>query len=188
MEWNRRGGTGEQFWDLGYIWCQSWHNLPDDLLWRSVALILLLEIYSKVIIMDLHKDTIIRTFMIGNGKMLEIAYTSQTSDLVKKNYEKSWNDTNQKLADILSWIVRFFSHYFSFMFVCIFKCLKWDCFILYNNKKTPQSHVSKVNLSLFDCTSAQQGPMIFHLKCIPRTQFSWTSSEDFTNTHDRFTM
>ena len=62
----------------------SWHNLPDDLPQRSVALISLLEIYSKVIIRDLHKDTIIRAFMIGNGKMLEITCTSQTSDLVKK--------------------------------------------------------------------------------------------------------
>lgn len=51
--------------------------------------------------MDLHKDTIKRMFMIGNGKMLEITCTSQTSDLVKKNYAKSWNDTNQKLADVL---------------------------------------------------------------------------------------
>ena len=39
--------------------------------------------------------------MIGNGKMLEITCTSQTSDLVKKNYAKSWNDTSQKLADVL---------------------------------------------------------------------------------------
>ena len=48
-----------------------------------MALISLLEIYSKVIIMDLLKDTIIRTFMVDNGKMLEITCTSPTSDLVK---------------------------------------------------------------------------------------------------------
>lgn len=98
--------------------------MPDDLPRRSVALISLLEIYSKVIIMDLHKDTIIRTFMIGNGKMLEITCTSQTSNLVKKIMKSSGMIQIKTLADILSWIVRFFSHYFSFMFVCILKCLK----------------------------------------------------------------
>ena len=100
MEWNSRGGIGEQFWDLGYIWCQSWHNLPDGLPRRSVALISLLEIYSKVIIMDLHKDTIIRAFMIGNGKMLEITCTSQTSDLIKK-----------KLWKVLEWYKSKISRY-----------------------------------------------------------------------------
>lgn len=89
--------------------------------------------------MDLHKDTIIRTFMIGNGKMLEITCTSQTSNLVKKIMKSSGMIQIKTLADILSWIVRFFSHYFSFMFVCILKCLKWDCFILYNNNNNKKT-------------------------------------------------
>lgn len=48
-----------------------------------MALISLWEIYPKVIITDLLKDTIVRTFMVDNDKMLEITCTSQTSDLVK---------------------------------------------------------------------------------------------------------
>lgn len=46
-------------------------------------IISLLKIDSKVIIVNLLKDTIIRIFMVYNCKMLEITYTSQTSDLVK---------------------------------------------------------------------------------------------------------